>query len=206
MLLAFPHRISSLADNQTWNPTSIFPCQSSRSIKSLPHSSLALPPLPELQRGGPRPLVTVVTLTKTTGVARNVGNVLRAHLPPLLTGDKTTKLSQAQARITQHPAPHAPPCAFACPITHSSVNHHPSPLSLSTSRVFTNQPPTLYWSSPYIFKHSIIQSIPPRHALLVSALPHILTCVSSSSVAERSIFCLACWHAGRRNAYYRTDQ
>jgi len=59
----------------------------------------SLTSLPELQRGGPRPLVT---LTKTTGVARNVGNVLRAHLPPLLTGDKTTKTSQAQARNTQH--------------------------------------------------------------------------------------------------------
>jgi hypothetical protein len=60
----------------------------------------SLTSLAELQRGGPRPLVTLVTLTKTTGVARNVGNVLRAHLPHLLTGDKTTKTSQAQARNT----------------------------------------------------------------------------------------------------------
>lgn len=68
-----------------------------------------------------------VTLTKTTGVTRNVGNVLRADLPPLLTGDKTTNTQPNTS--THHPAPKH---LMLSPCT-SSI-HHPfitSPSSLS---------------------------------------------------------------------------
>jgi hypothetical protein len=93
-----------------------------------------------------------------------------------------------------------PLAPLPAPITHSSVNH----LSFSLSRQIVCLPTNpQHFTGPHRTSSNIQlfnQSIPPRHALLVSALPHISTCVSSSSVvAEKDLFfCLACWQAGRQ--------